>query len=461
MSGLAAGIRLALGGQSVLILERHEAPGGLNSFYRLGGRNYDVGLHAMTNFVPPGTRRAPLTKLFRQLRIDREEFDLHPQKGSRIAFPGRDLYFGNGLERLRESIAEVFPGQVDGFQRLVASLPEIDSLSANADTRSARSWMATFLSDPQIVDMLLCPLCYYGSAIEDDLELAQFAILFQAIYEEGFARPRGGVRTVIRALLRKFKTLGGERRMRCGVRRIIHRGGSATSLLLDDGSEIRARSIFSTIGRVETDHLMEAEDQPAFGRREAESGKLSFVETISVLDSVPGGGRWEDTIVFFSTRSDFRYRCPPDLVDPSSGVICLPHNYDLPPGDDPVDPMVRVTALASYRAWKSLSPSAYKAAKEEWFQRLRDQAIHHILECPASQLPSDRASDMFTPLTIERFTGHLGGAVYGSGKKVRSGRTRLDNVYICGTDQGFLGITGAMLSGISIANQYGLRPGEA
>ena len=54
MSGLAAGIRLAHFGKKVCIFERHNAPGGLNSFYSLGGRKYDVGLHAMTNYVPAG-----------------------------------------------------------------------------------------------------------------------------------------------------------------------------------------------------------------------------------------------------------------------------------------------------------------------------------------------------------------------------------------------------------------------
>ena len=61
-------------------------------------------------------------------------------------------------------------------------------------------------------------------------------------------------------------------------------------------------------------------------------------------------------------------------------------------------------------------------------------------------------TDVFTPLTIERFTGHIAGAIYGSPVKSRDGRTSLDNVFLCGTDQGFLGITGAMLSGISMAN---------
>ena len=64
---------------------------------------------------------------------------------------------------------------------------------------------------------------------------------------------------------------------------------------------------------------------------------------------------------------------------------------------------------------------------------------------------------MFTPRTITKFTGHFGGAIYGAPKKDRQGRTGLDNVYLCGTDQGFLGIVGAMLSGISMANYHILQ----
>ena len=57
MSGLAAGIRLAYFGRRVCILEKHYAFGGLNSYYKLDGREYDVGLHAVTNYVPPARRR--------------------------------------------------------------------------------------------------------------------------------------------------------------------------------------------------------------------------------------------------------------------------------------------------------------------------------------------------------------------------------------------------------------------
>ena len=65
---------------------------------------------------------------------------------------------------------------------------------------------------------------------------------------------------------------------------------------------------------------------------------------------------------------------------------------------------------------------------------------------------------MFTPRTVAKFTGHLGGAIYGAAEKNRQGQTELANLYLCGTDQGFLGIVGAMLSGISMANYHILAP---
>ena len=68
------------------------------------------------------------------------------------------------------------------------------------------------------------------------------------------------------------------------------------------------------------------------------------------------------------------------------------------------------------------------------------------------------ATDIFTPRTITRYTGHLRGSIYGAPEKIRDGHTHLQNLYLCGTDQGLLGIIGAMLSGISMANLHILQP---
>ena len=92
MSGLAAGIRLAHFGKRVCLLEKHYRVGGLNSYYNIGTRHFDVGLHAMTNYVPKGAKGTPLPKLLRQLRIKHEDLGLYEQRFSEIRFPALNSF---------------------------------------------------------------------------------------------------------------------------------------------------------------------------------------------------------------------------------------------------------------------------------------------------------------------------------------------------------------------------------
>ncbi len=462
MSGLAAGIRLAHFGKRVCIFERHNAVGGLNGFYSIAGRKFDVGLHAMTNYVRPGIKGTPLTKLLRQLRIERDEFALCEQKRSRIAFGPRgesSLTFTNDFTVLETEIAAKFPAQIDGFRRLVATLKTYDDVSLEARPVSAREVVRQHLSDPLLEHMLFCPLMYYGSAQEHDMEFGQFVIMFKALFLEGFARPLDGVRVILRVLTEKYRTAGGERRMKCGVRRIVARGGRAAALVLDDGSEITADHVISSIGGPETERLIEGE-RAVPGALSEKAGRLSYVETITVLDRQTAALGWaDDTIVFFNDSSRFTYERPATQVDLRSGVICLPGNFAYPDGKYLPEGLFRCTCLANYDLWSSLPEETYRNDKKRWYEAITSGAQRFL-----PPLTTDRTfanatvtTDMFTPRTITKYTGHLVGAIYGSPYKNRQGRTVLGNVYLCGTDQGFLGIIGAMLSGISMANYHILK----
>src|SRR5688572_5122513 len=136
MSGLAAAIRLAYFDKNVLVLERQYALGGLNSFYARGGYQFDVGLHAMTNYVPPGTRGGPLTKIYRQLRLTPEDFALVPQYQSEIRFPGVTLRFNNDFEFFVQEVMERFPAQKDNFLRLVRCIKEYHEFDLDAEPLS-------------------------------------------------------------------------------------------------------------------------------------------------------------------------------------------------------------------------------------------------------------------------------------------------------------------------------------
>ena len=462
MSGLAAGIRLAHFGKKVCIFERHNAPGGLNSFYSFAGRKYDVGLHAMTNYVPPGVKGTPLGKLLRQLRIEREEFALCPQKQSRIAFGAQgdaSLRFTNDFSVLESEIAARFPAEIDGWRALVKVVRTYDDVSLDSQSVSARAVVGRHLNDPLLTDMIFCPLMYYGSAQERDMEFGQFVIMFKALFLEGFARPLEGVRLIIRVLLEKFRAAGGERRMKCGVSRIVEREERAARLILDDGTEVSADQVISSVGFAETMRLCE----PArVAEADRNTGALSFIETITVLDQQPKALGWaDDTIVFFNDSARFDYACPENQVDLRSGVICLPNNFDFGGAELP-EGLFRVTCLANYAHWANLPDEQYQADKRRWYAEATRSARRFLPAVDDAALNAATvATDMFTPRTIKKFTGHLNGAIYGAPQKIRNGRTHLKNLYLCGTDQGFLGIVGAMLSGISMANYHVLQGNSA
>jgi phytoene dehydrogenase-like protein len=270
------------------------------------------------------------------------------------------------------------------------------------------------------------------------------------------------VRVILRVLQDKYRQAGGERRMKCGVKKIIFREQSVDRLVLDTGEEITANHVLSSIGAAETFALCslgepigpeESSKQPMLQHA---LGRHSFVETITVLDRQPATLGWgDDTIVFFNDSRVFEYACPDAQVDVRSGVICIPNNFDYGEGRNLGEGFFRVTCLANPSQWFGLPDATYAAGKARWFEAVQRSARRFLPAVTDQALTGAIvATDMFTPRTITKFTGHFNGAIYGAPDKLRDGRTPLQNLYICGTDQGFLGIVGAMLSGISMANYH-------
>ena len=112
--------------------------------------------------------------------------------------------------------------------------------------------------------------------------------------------------------------------------------------------------------------------------------------------------------------------------------------------------VARLTFMAHFDQWNNLEKPDYLTKKNEVLSE--SKRILKNLNVEQSEI----YSDVFTPTTIKRYTNHFDGTVYGSTTKYRDGQTKIDGLYIIGTDQGFLGIVGSMLSGISISNLYGL-----
>lgn len=456
MSGLAAGIRLAMFGKKVVILEKHSIPGGLNSYYQRknlqegGVRQFDVGLHALTNFIKKGEKGRPFSKLLKQLRLSWDDFQLHPQTYSKIHFPDATLKFSNDFELLTQEVHEKFPHQKDAFARLAESVRDFNELDLSLGYQSSRQKLASMISDPLLLEMLLCPLLIYGSAWEDDMDWAQFVVMFKSLYFEGFGRPEGGVRRIIKLLVDKYTQNGGELRFRTPVGSILTRDGVAYGVKLDSGEELLATQVFSSMGLPET----AARVAPGLFPELPRVGKMTFLESIFVFDKKIQASEGDETIVFYNNAHTYNYRPATDYFDASSAVVCLPDNYEI--DNRTGEGTFRVTYMANYPQWANLEREAYEAKKQEVAESAKD-LLKKLFPTYQAQL---RFTDVFSPTTLAHYTWHTNGTVYGSIDKTRDGRTPVKNLFIIGTDQGFLGIVGSMLSGISMANLHGLMQSE-
>ena len=452
LSGLAAGIRCAHYNKRVIILEKHTVWGGLNSFYKKGGHHFDTGLHALTNWVRPGYKgpRLPLQRIMRQLRIKPDELELEPQNQSRVVFDDAQLVFDNDFERLTQSVADAFPAEKDNWLRLAERVAGYPDAKADGGRQSTRDVVSGIIRDPLLIEMILCPLFFYGSAEEDDLEFEQFRILFNSIFREGFCRPRGGIRQILDMLVERYQALGGQMRRNTAVESVVVEDGRVRSLQVSRGEPVTADVILSSAGRVETDQLRSDLDtvdlEPV--------GQLGFVENLWVLDRDPAALGFQDCVVFFNRESSFAWRRPDASVDLRSGVVCVPSNYRRAE-DESIQYLIRATHLADHQRWFGFEEAAYRAEKAKWAEasmaevaRFGQPFGEHVVY-----------QDGFTPRTVKHYTSHINGAVYGSPAKVKSGRTDVANLFLCGTDQGLVGVVGAMLSGINMANLHVLSEG--
>ena len=215
--------------------------------------------------------------------------------------------------------------------------------------------------------------------------------------------PPGGNALILKNLVRRFKELGGELRLRSGVDRLQVTEGEVSKVVLDDGSVLTARRVLSSAGWVETmrmcDDVSQAEPR--------QPGQLSFVETVSVLNTQPRQLGFDRTIVFYNDNETFHWQRPEELIDVRSGVICSPNNflYHEPLGEG----VLRITALANYDLWNALPPEEYRLAKLRSYDRIASAAARFIPDFRHAVVDTDT----FSPTTVRRYTGHINGAVYG------------------------------------------------
>ncbi len=438
LSGLGAGIRCAQFFRRVLIVEAHSKLGGLNSYYHKQSRAhlFSNGLHTVTNFRVH-SRRWGRGLIERQLGLAPEDLALYPPRhASRISLPGLTLTFDNDPATLAGSVAAAFPGEADGYRRLVAAVGEESSRPAAAHP-DCFAFLAEFIRAPELRDALALPILTYGGYREGAIDSRMFSVLFRSLLLEGCGSPPD-MRTLLERLEARYGALGGELLRRTEVAALETSGDRVARVRLADGRELEADRVLSSAGLVETGRLCGA----AWG----EAGTISVFQWIGAYDRPLETIGIRDTLHFVCRTPRLEWRVPGDRPFTDILTYSASDSYAFP---EPVPAHFKISCFSRSGEWEGLDEAAYAAQKSRYTAELLAASAPFYPEL-ANVRPV--VEDSFTPLTVEHYTRHPGGTIYGGAQKTFDGRTPVKNLFIIGNDQGGMGIMGALTSGVLVTN---------
>jgi len=429
--GLTSALRLAKSGLRVLLLERHNVPGGCATSFIRGRFEFEVALHQLSG-VGVEEFPGPLRGMFNELGV-MDELDF-VQMGNlyRVVVPGSlDVSLKADRMAATATLKEKYPDQaesIDGFFNLlyeyctqwisVAMMRDPEASREKYPTyfkynlKSTQEVFDEFFNDPQLPTILGIYWSYMGLP-PSQLTFGLFAVTLWAYIEFKPWHLKGGSQALSNTLLNAFLEAGGDVRFNCGARKIHVKDGAVTGVVTEDGDEISTKHVVSNASTTTTyTDLIDPDLVPEQYMREIGTRTVgtSFVTLFMGLDCEPQELGIEQTTNFIlaDTDAERAYQKTKTLDAPEYTLLTC---YDV---DDPeFSPegacQVSVVALAYADPWMAIPPSQYFDTKMAYADKM--------IELVSRAFPDLRNHieeiDVATPLTHMRYLGHPGGAAYG------------------------------------------------
>lgn len=492
IGGLAAAAALARAGRRVLVLERHDQPGGLTQTFERDGYRFNVGVHYVAGAGEVDGRPGPAKKLFDALTPDGIAMASVGDVYDRVLFPGFGFEFARPAERLRTDLKRRFPRQHAGIDRYFAALAAADeALQAvfAAHTlpqplggvlqwfkRAAiRRWVGRttwqvirqFASDPGLQAVLAARWGAYGGRPADS-SFAAHALVMRH-YLDGAWFPVGGSAVFAREFGRTIESAGGAIRTNAEVARIRVRDGRVAGVVLTDGEDIEARRVVSDIGVRNTLRLLPA---PEVDYRWAEDAlaiepSIAYVGLYLGLEGDIGalGASATNDWIHESWDVNAIWHDPFSEPDAPSLFVSFPSLKD--PSHRPGPTLKQTCEIVALIDWSTFAQwdreglkkgtprsedyAAYKAMIE---RNLLAQFGRHYPRLA----PLVRFHEASTPISVASITAAEHGAMYGLQttparflSPALRPRTPVGGLFLAGQDACVPGVTGALVGGVMAA----------
>lgn len=430
IGGLSTAALLAKTGRSVLLVERHDRPGGYAHGFRRRRFQFDSGVHLISGCSAQGYRNgSTIHKICRAVGIDSETLFLRLPEYAHAIFPDFEVSLQSGEAEFVEAFAEHFPRERSALLALIRLCRQVAEQAMLADEllargRSSRVSPASelaqlfgyrrltlsnvldeFLSDAKLKSACAVLWPYLGLPPSQASFLYWATMMASYVYEGGYYC-RGSFQVYADRLAQAIENLGGEVLLNASVRRITVEQGRATGIELENAQRIRAGIVVSNADASQTAEMLLAGGEGLEGYRqtvaELEASLSIFVGYLATDLPLHQQGYAHESFFFEDWDHEQSYHLTRQgLSNWFTATIPTLADSTLAPADEHI---LLLTTLCPYDVGQS-----WRQAKPLFQQRLLHQAERYFPRLSQRLLINEAGS----PRTLERYTLNRGGAAYG------------------------------------------------
>ena len=399
LAGLSSALMLADKGLDVLVLERHNLPGGIATSFVRGGIEIEAALHEMMS-IGPKDNRLKVGKFFDDMGVDIDW--LQVPECYHASLPGIEVTLHPGLERFSREVDEQVPGTYDKVLKL---LKLCDTVFNSVNVLSI-----TPMSKPRMLlehEAFVKTAGYSTKEVLDSFDLPQKALDLLAPYwiyvGSGFSDLPFTIYAVLMADYVGY------------VDKILVKNGKAYGVRTARGDEIHADYVISSAypNKVYTSMIEPLSEVPEEATKMVNGRRLSLTafSVILILDKPAEELNIRDYSIFYgdTMNTDVLYENLAGL-GPYRYLTCICHNYGNPGVTPEGTCSFSVTVLPRVDGWKTVRAEDYDRVKHEVAKQVIDDMseyfgvnlLDHVLEAVIE-----------TPMTIAHYTGAWNGCIYG------------------------------------------------
>ncbi len=434
LGGLSAATMLARHGLGVLLLERHNVPGGYATSFVRGRFEFEVALHELSGIGSP-EKPGSMYRYLDDLGVaEKVEFVRLPHL-YRSIFPGLDETLPVGRDEFEEALCELFPRESVGIRRFLKRIHQ-----------TARDFGRVVRARGKVGNPLLLPVRFphlfrylpriWGDVLGHDVRdeqarallsqywpyvglgpsQASFFNLAMTLYAYNKllpSYPKGRSQMLSSAFLSAFEEHGGEARLGCGVERIITQNGRIAGVVTEMGEEVLADFVVSNADPITTSRDLLGDEHVPKSFLEGLAPHEIAASTVNVylgLARSPEELGISDYEVFINDDFDLdsHAEAARSLSAPKAVAVTC-YNVADPDISPPGTTMVVICALSYGDPWTRIPPQDYVATKN----RIAESMLTTTERVFPGLRDAAEVVEVSTPLTNMRYANTLGGSIYG------------------------------------------------